>query len=494
MRGSDITTERRPCTRAERATGAPRRGRRSLAVSAALALVAFACGAGWPSDPSTNLAVCTADISQDDPQIVSDGEGGAFIAWQATIPTGQARIFVQRVGRDGRLLWGDEGVAVCTETSGQMQPALAADSAGGAIVAWQDDRAGGNWDIYAQRIDRDGVLRWAPAGARVSSAPDDQLAPVIAADSRGGALIGWQDLRAGQEADVYAQALDAGGRARWSPDGAPVFAGPGAPLLAQVVPASAAGATFLWMDSRGDPESSGLYAQRVDSVGNVRWDPNGVLVVDGIAANSHPVVCGAEGGAILVAWESATIGAQRLDDAGRPTWGAGGVALSSLAGRAPALVTDGAGGAIAVWQASTLDEDASFLRAQAVRASGTLRWGNDGIRVSRASGTQAEVVAVPAPAGGAIVLWRDARNDPFGDFYGQRLDSTGAARWRPDGVLVSSATGLQDGLVACTDGAGGAIAAWADNRSGRHLYAQRVDVSGRLGPAAGRRTGTPPGH
>jgi hypothetical protein len=45
----------------------------------------------------------------------------------------------------------EDGVALCTAANDQQHPTIAADGAGGGIVAWQDARDGSN-DIYARRV------------------------------------------------------------------------------------------------------------------------------------------------------------------------------------------------------------------------------------------------------------------------------------------------------------------------------------------------------
>jgi hypothetical protein len=455
-----------------------------LPVVASLLLAASPCRAAWPGDPVSNLPICTSPLSQDVPQIIPDGSGGVIIVWQATGISGVKGVFAQRVDREGQAVWDEKVIAVCRLESDQEQPMLVPDSSGGAIVVWQDFRSGDNWDVFAQRIDRSGNLRWSDGGVSISTAAGDQLGPQIAADGHGGALIAWQDLREGPDSDLYAQAVDSTGQVQWSVDGIPILAGPGTQLVSQVVKCGPGG-VFVWGDSRGGGTEVSIYAQRVDASGSPMWGPSGVLVEDGAAPDAHPVSIPDGRGGVIVAWESGPIYAQRLDASGSLLWGDDGAALSTADGSAPAIVHDGDGGAIVAWQTDSPEDEASDVRAQSVRASGALRWGTDGMAVCQASGAQTEVAVTEAAAGGAIVMWRDARNDPFGDLYAQRVDSTAAVLWQADGIVVSNAPGFQSSLTVCSDGFGGAVAAWTDGRAGRHIYAQRVAPRGRLGGDAG---------
>ncbi|MFH0777064.1 MAG: hypothetical protein V2A71_00390, partial [Candidatus Eisenbacteria bacterium] len=54
----------------------------------------------------------------------------------------------------------------------------------------------------------------------------------------------------------------------------------------------------------------------------------------------------------------------------------------------------------------------------------------------------------------------------------------GAATWQAGGNAICTATGNQYEIQIISDGAGGAIIVWTDERSGLDIYAQRVGPSG----------------
>src|SRR6187551_1414534 len=56
--------------------------------------------AAWPSDPLVNVPICTATGAQTTPAIISDGAGGAIVAW-ADARSGNRDIYVQRISADG---------------------------------------------------------------------------------------------------------------------------------------------------------------------------------------------------------------------------------------------------------------------------------------------------------------------------------------------------------------------------------------------------------
>ena len=174
--------------------------------------------AQWSTDPTVNTAICTAPNDQlsslpqqSGPAMVSDGSGGAIIAWTDK-RTDVNDIYIQRISATGVVQWTADGVAICTATNAQSYPSLVPDGSGGAIITWPDLRAGGsNWDIYAQHIDESGIVQWGTNGVPIVMAANYQLRPTTTSDGKGGAIITWADGRILPRIDIYAQRINASG-------------------------------------------------------------------------------------------------------------------------------------------------------------------------------------------------------------------------------------------------------------------------------------------
>ena len=123
--------------------------------------------------------------------------------------SGNYDIYAQRVNASGIGQWTTNGVALCTATGDQISPTIASDGAGGAIVAWHDNR-GGYSNIYAQRVNGLGAVQWTIDGIAICTATGGQVGPLIASDGASGAIITWIDYRNGNP-DIYAQAIEAHG-------------------------------------------------------------------------------------------------------------------------------------------------------------------------------------------------------------------------------------------------------------------------------------------
>ncbi|KPL18258.1 MAG: hypothetical protein AMJ92_08750 [candidate division Zixibacteria bacterium SM23_81] len=162
----------------------------------------------WPAD---GLAICTAAPSQYYPQLVGDGSGGAIITWQDYRGGIYIDIYAQRVNANGDTLWPADGLAICTAASDQSYPQLIGDGSGGAIITWQDYRSLSNFDIYAQRVNANGDTLWPTDGVAISTAAYNQQNPQLVGDGSGGAIIAWEDSRSASSYDIYAQRVNLNG-------------------------------------------------------------------------------------------------------------------------------------------------------------------------------------------------------------------------------------------------------------------------------------------
>jgi len=235
--------------------------------------------------------LCDLSTGQYYPRIVSDGVGGAIVAW-IDIRNGYYDIFAQRVSPGGFPLWTDDGVAVCNGSDVQDYPAVTTDGEHGAIICWQDDRSG-SWDIYAQRVSAAGAAVWTADGVAVCSDAGLQAYPEIASDGSGGAVIVWYDNRMLGD-DIYGQRIDGSGTALWSTDGVAVCTAGGIQLEHRVVADGGGGVIVTWQDLRGTDED--IYAQRVERNGYLGY-PSGEIV-------SVRDVPGDQGGQVNIAWDA----------------------------------------------------------------------------------------------------------------------------------------------------------------------------------------------
>ena len=71
--------------------------------------------AQWSSDPALNNPICRASNNQNAPRVISDGRGGAIICWyDERISQNTFDIYAQRIDKDGYVRWTLNGNAIST--------------------------------------------------------------------------------------------------------------------------------------------------------------------------------------------------------------------------------------------------------------------------------------------------------------------------------------------------------------------------------------------
>jgi hypothetical protein len=374
---------------------------------------------GWQPG---GVPVSTAPEHQALCQAAGDGSNGAIIVWRDSRNVFYD-IYAQRIDASGNPCWSLDGIAVCTATGNQNYPKIVHDGSGGAIVAWFDGRGSDN-DIYAQRIDPQGNTRWVEGGVAVCTASGDQMHPVITGDGSGGAIITWMDYRAG-DPDIYAQRVDASGSIRWTANGIGICTVTGfsaGQRYPRIVSDGVGGVIITWEDHRsGEPR---IYAQRADSAGAALWDVQGIRVNTAESDQDRHESAVDNGGGVIVAWRErfrglmdsldSDIYAQRIDTSGASLWSPKGVPACTAPNRQeyPFVIHDGADGAVIAW-ADTGATGYWDIRAQRLDDSGASLWANDGVVVSDSTKWdnwyEVHTVLAPDASGGSFVVWHDHR-------------------------------------------------------------------------------------
>ena len=399
--------------------------------------------AGWTANGNP---LCTVANDQRSPATVSDGAGGVYVTWEDDrAGAGSSDIYLQRITSSGAVAagWPVNGLAVCTAVDVQASPVIALES-GAAIVAWQDGRSTSSNDIYAQKVSAAGVPQWTADGVAVCTAAGGQTQPAIVGDNAGGALVVWQDTRAGITANVYVQRLNASGIPQWTAGGASVCSASNDQINAHAIADAAGGAIVVWDDYRSG--NGNIYAQRMSGSGVAQWAANGVALCTDVSEQfSAPLVSDGAGGAI-VPWSDFRLGtgslyAQKISAAGVVGWQADGAPICAAGDISdPVAAPDGTGGAFFVWddaRAGGLGVDLYAVRFTSAGALG-VGWTSGGSLICNAAGNQLRPVVTMDATGSVITSWFDDRNTNY-DVFAKRLALGGSTVDVPPASLAGLA-------------------------------------------------------
>jgi hypothetical protein len=435
-------------------------------------------------------------------------------------------------------LWDPDGRPIVAVTGVQSSPVACSDGSGGALIVWQDTRAGGGRDLYATHIDEHGntVAGWTPGGDPICVDPSSPSLAGITSDEQGGAIVAWIDARTGISRLYATRMTFASPRhpswtlngVRVSDDSLSVNRG------ARVAPDGAGGAYFSWVDSR--PEE--IYVIRRDGDGAIPpgWEAGGLPVGyvpqwPNETVFSIPDVMADGAGGVLVAMTrsftgpsgtGSISGIDRISADGvrsQPIWfgshpefhsdlaeaedasfldrSSGDVIVSSQEGQqvhrvtlsppavrwsqpvrtnCPALaaIPDGIGGHIFTWHSY-----ANFdLEMTGIQADGStpVTWPTSGYVLTDEFDSMLGARAISDDQGGMVVAWLQTphQEGPI-ELYGQHVGQDGGMpTGTEDGVLLVTAPGIRTNPTLVPSTGHTALLIWQDSRNGGDLYAQRL--------------------
>jgi hypothetical protein len=394
-------------------------------------------------------------------------------------------------------------------------------------------RYAGDSDVVAHQVSEGGAPLWNAnsSGAYTVSVPVassefSERAPVAVPDGRGGTFVAYvvspNDGPVAGHTRVWAQHIDADGVPSWNDGLRSIEAGFNPSYLASnpvLVADGRGGVIVIYEAAFTDGEHAGdvdLIAQRITRSGVVLWGSGTMVASSRMVERSPSAVSDGRGGVVIVFEAEARDGeyagdteimAQRVDRRGRLVFHDGARSLVVSAGRvqerAPVAVSDGHGGAIAVFEQHVIDGPYAgrvWIAGQRVTRSGRLSWnaGERSSAVSLGPYVHSGLDAVSDGQGGVIAVFEGllAESDEAvtPEIFAQRVDGQGRLLYglgdQAAPVASSDVPDVRPQVVA--DGRGGAVVVFEQEReagvrsdlSAQHLDGQGVRTWGDLGRAS----------
>lgn len=437
------------------------------------------------------LRICDSKAGQRKPRVISDLENGFYVVWEDfRQSTDAADIYAQLLDLGGRIRWRTQGMPVTTAEGIQQNFTLATDEKHFLYLIWEDFRNGVYWNLHAQKLDQSGNFFWRAGGLDIfAGVEENHHHPSIVPDGYGGLLFVYQKYsNETQGTDIYRGRVNSAGEVIFH------FATCFAPneQLNPVIMKKGSKAVLCWEDRRNG--NWDIYAQMIRlHDGILEWDINGMPVANTPDDEQAPVVVtSASYGYQLFSWTRASSGGkqifvQKLNNLGEGAWAAGGVSVCPYSDDqlAPAIMADELGGLWCLW--TDQQEIGAHVFLQHVNGNCLPLLHRDGVRLgvehSAVYAKMSGLKVLASQTGEYFVAWEDDRNGKRnGDIYLQKLDATGKALWRHNGIPVCLAKDEQSSPLLIDDGVGGVIVIWYDRRNGKdeNIFAQRVSSYGKL--------------
>lgn len=464
---------------------------KTLLIISIILFKSITCFAQWNADTTINTPICILTNNQFSQSIVSDGVGGTIITYTDNRNgTNNLDIYAQRIDSNGLIQWTTDGIAICTAANDQSVVQMISDGNGGAILAWNDYRNGTfEYDLYAQKINSSGIIQWANNGVAISTAIGDNYNPSLVSDGNGGAIITFMDNRnVNNNGDIYAQSINSLGIVQWTINGIVICGNTAQNEFPKIVSDGSNGAIITWQDTRNG--GFDVYAQRINSSGINQWTNNGIAICTAAGGQSYPSIISNNNGGAIITWtdlrnSASDIYAQCVNSNGIAQWTSNGVNICAATNdqNSPSLVSDGNNGAIITWTDYRTTANSADVYAQRINSSGIVQWATNGVGISRTTGNQWFSNIISDGNGSAIITWVDLRlGSTSSDIYAQRINSNGVVQWATNGIPVCTAANNQGGPLIISDGNSGAVIVWYDYRTGTNydVYAQKININGNL--------------
>ena len=146
----------------------------------------------------------------------------------------------------------------------------------------------------------------------------------------------------------------------------------------------------------------------------------------------------------------------------------------------PGMISDGNGGYFITWMKSRPAVYGTEIFAQRISVNGTRLWSDTGKLICNAAFNQYWPKIVSDGAGGVIITWQDERAAfTTWDIYAQRVSGSGTILWANNGVPVFNLLTTDENMPEMiSDNNGGAIITCRRAGFSPDIYAQRIDASG----------------
>ena len=445
----------------------------------------------WASD---GVPLCLYEEIQISLNIVSDGNGGAYVIWLDSRATAGVDIYGTHIDTNGDIVsgWTTDGNPIANANGSQNQHTFWEDGSGGAIIAWHDERSPGDADIYMQRIVSNGDLLWDANGNLLTGAIGLQEKPKITPDGTGNFIFSWRDMGTDTFGDIKAQRVDLNGNLLWANE-VEIYVGDAIQRNARITKASDNGAIIVWEDGRNEVSENykDLYAQKLDTNGNLQWNISGIGIVQALNNQLNPRISGDDDGGAWIIWEDGRVDnhphediyIQHVNSSGTFELPSNGLDICSAVGwQFSPLVKLSENKVFCVWGDNRTGSTGLYV--QLLDSSGNTILQDDGEMIYYGLCGDSHNQQLLTNNDKKIVIWEDTRNAGYGfQIYYQVVNDDGTFELEENGQSITELTGFDQANMDADIYPDSDILAmvWEENKLGyKQIYGQAVDLEGNM--------------
>lgn len=408
--------------------------------------------------------------------LASGNEGESIFVWSDT-RFGMRNIFAHKINQNGELLWGDNGATITNLPGRQEDPVSITDGSGGAFIAWVDYRFDAQGDIFIQHISSEGVILMDPNGAALADVPGKQITINMCTDSLGGVFVTWQDKRSGIDDDIYGTHVSSDYTIGAPGTGYPIVVQGGSQNSKTIEYAGNNEAFIAWTDFR-EGANANIYGQRfgIDMV--MQFEENGFQIAGTEEQELKPRATFVNNDTSFLCWkvgdEDSKVLYQFINSDGVLFETAKEISSSESIQTAPRVKRSTLGEIFVNWKDlrdDPIDGDQYF---QKVNIDGDTEW-NDGVRVDPSNLPDFSARFAPDDNGGVNVVW-ERGSFPEIDIMYQNITSDGTAIHN-EPISINQELGYQYSPAIMGNNSSGLFIIYGDQGNGSiDLKVQKINT------------------
>jgi hypothetical protein len=427
----------------------------------------------WGSEgtPVTNLPG-----RQEDPVAITDGNGGAFIAWVDYRFDDEGDIFIQHVNNQGDIMMDDNGEALARIDGRHLTINMCTDSLGGVFVTWQDKRNFLDDDIYGTHVSSNYEIIAPSSGVSIIQMNGNQGAKSLEYAGNNEATIIWSDTRSGSGNDIYCQKINMNMEKIFSEGGLEVSTTSDLETTPRTTYMNNDTSFIIWQSGT---ENTDIYFNLLTSDGLVYAEPVQLCTYN--SSKSSPRVKRNQIGQVFVQWtdyrNNPTEGNnfyQKISSGGNISWDENGIQLDIEGNDRHARFSTGGNGEVFIyWERGTFPN--VDIMYQAIQSDGLLLLDSAQF-VSNASGYQSMPNTTSDNSNGSFVVFSDESNGSI-DLKVQRMNSD-LVSFESNGLTaINGLDGDVEYPIANYINQN-VVMNWVDARNGKKVFGSNIEESG----------------
>ncbi|MCX8010671.1 MAG: hypothetical protein N3A61_05915, partial [Ignavibacteria bacterium] len=165
---------------------------------------------------SSGVPICTVKGKQSQLSLTSDTKENIYFTWTDFRDDIDGNIYAQKINLYAEMQWKENGVQILNLSGKQENPKIISDGKGGAYISWIDNSTKSS-QVYLQRIDSTAKKNFGEFGKFISKPGISSYNVKLVEDKNGNAIIIWCSKEEYQK--VLAQKINYNGFEKWSSGG-----------------------------------------------------------------------------------------------------------------------------------------------------------------------------------------------------------------------------------------------------------------------------------